>query len=47
MPLIAYLDETGDHSLESIDKDFPIFVLVMLICDTTSYAQKIVLHSIN
>jgi hypothetical protein len=33
MALIVYLDETGDHSLELIDKDFPIFALVMLICD--------------
>jgi len=31
--LIVYLDETRNHSLELIDKDFPIFALVMLICD--------------
>lgn len=42
MPLIVYLDETGDHSLELVDRDFPIFALVMLICDSGSYSQQIV-----
>jgi hypothetical protein len=42
MPLIVYLDEAGDHSLEREDKDFPIFVLVMLICNTQQYVQKII-----
>lgn len=42
MALIVYLDETGDHSLELIDKDFPIFALVMLICDYEEYRMKIV-----
>jgi hypothetical protein len=42
MPLIAYLDETGDHSLELVDKDFPIFALVLLVCDTTTYIQRLV-----
>lgn len=42
MPLIVYLDETGDHSLELLDKDFPIFALVMLACDTEVYSQQIV-----
>jgi hypothetical protein len=41
MAYIVYLDETGDHSLESIDKDFPVFVLVMFICDTTYYNHTI------
>ncbi len=30
MPLLVYLDETGDHSLEIVDREFPIFALVML-----------------
>lgn len=42
MPLIVYLDETGDHSLEAIDKTFPIFGLVMLVCDTNVYVHSIV-----
>jgi hypothetical protein len=42
MPSIVYLDETGDHSLELLDKDFPIFALVMLVCDSEKYSQQIV-----
>lgn len=42
MPVVAYLDETGDHSLELVDRDFPIFVLVMLICDVDKYTCQIV-----
>lgn len=42
MPLVVYLDETGDHSLELIDKDFPVFGVVLLICDTEVYIQRII-----
>lgn len=42
MPLIVYLDESGDHSLELVDPGFPLFALVMLVCDTVHYTQKIV-----
>lgn len=42
MAFIVYLDETGDHSLELVDKDFPIFALVMFICDEDIYTQKII-----
>ncbi|MDP2601964.1 MAG: DUF3800 domain-containing protein [Deltaproteobacteria bacterium] len=42
MPFVVYLDETGDHSLELVDKDFPLFGLVLLICDQTTYVQNIV-----
>lgn len=41
MPHIIYLDETGDHSLEFIDKDFPVFALAMFICDTVYYNHTI------
>ena len=41
MAYIVYLDETGDHSLELIDKDFPVFALAMFICESTYYNQKI------
>lgn len=41
MPYIVYLDETGDHSLELIDKDFPVFALAMFICEGAYYNQKI------
>ena len=41
MPYIVYLDETGDHSLELIDRDFPIFALAMFICEGKYYNQTI------
>lgn len=42
MSVIVYLDETGDHSLELVDKDFPLFALAMFICEEAIYNQKIV-----
>lgn len=41
MAYIVYVDETGDHSLELIDKDFPVFALAMFVCDTTYYNHTI------
>lgn len=41
MAYIVYLDETGDHSLELIDRDFPVFALAMFICESTYYNQKV------
>lgn len=41
MALIVYLDETGDHSLELVDKDFPLFGVAMFICEQDDYIQKI------
>ena len=41
-PLIVYLDETGDHTLEIVDRDFPIFALTMFICNVQDYREKIV-----
>ena len=42
MPRIVYLDETGDHSLENEDKDFPVFALVMMVCDQEAYKNVLV-----
>jgi hypothetical protein len=42
MPRIVYLDETGDHSLEKEDKDFPVFALVMMVCDQEAYKGTLV-----
>lgn len=39
----AFIDETGDHSLEIIDKDFPIFVLVVVVVPFEDYLNKIIL----
>lgn len=34
---LLFLDESGDHSLERIDKDYPVFVLGGVIIDRTYY----------
>ena len=39
MPLVVYLDETGDHTLEAVDHAFPIFALVLLIMDGEAYTR--------
>jgi len=44
MALVVYLDETGDHSLELIDKDFPVFGVVLLVCDDEVYIRQIIDH---
>ena len=41
-PFIVYLDETGDHTLELVDKDFPVFVLVMLVFRQEYYTSSVV-----
>lgn len=42
VPRIIYLDEAGDHSLEKEDKDFPVFALVMMVCEQEAYENKLV-----
>lgn len=42
MPKIVYLDETGDHSLEKQDDNFPLFLLTMIVCDIEHYTNQIV-----
>ena len=42
MSIIVYMDETGDHSLELVDKDFPLFALAMFICEQEKYNHQIV-----
>lgn len=39
---VVYVDESGDHSLTSIDKDYPIFVLAFCIFHKRHYAEKII-----
>jgi hypothetical protein len=39
---IAFVDECGDHSMEKIDRDFPIFVLATVVIERTCYIEKIV-----
>lgn len=38
---IIYVDESGDHSLESIDPEYPIFVLSFCIFRKEEYAHKV------
>jgi hypothetical protein len=42
MPLMVFIDEAGDHSLDPVDKDFPVFVLVFLLCEQSDYTDVVV-----
>lgn len=39
---MIYVDESGDHSLESIDKNYPIFVLAFCIFHKDHYCNSVV-----
>lgn len=39
---IAFFDECGDHSLEKIDRDFPLFVLSTVIVERAAYQEQII-----
>ncbi|MGX1696330.1 DUF3800 domain-containing protein [Microbacterium keratanolyticum] len=39
---IVYVDESGDHSLTSIDPDFPLFALSFCVFRKTDYVTKVV-----
>ncbi len=39
---IIYADESGDHSLKTINQDYPIFCLVLVIIKKEDYINKIV-----
>ena len=38
---IVYVDESGDHSLTSIDEGYPVFVLSFCVFQKESYAQVV------
>jgi len=38
---VAFLDECGDHSMTSIDDDFPLFVLATVIVERRTYIEDI------
>lgn len=40
--VIAFFDESGDHSLTKIDRDFPLFLLCTVIVEREIYARQIV-----
>lgn len=39
---IVYVDESGDHSLESINPRYPLFVLAFCIFEKSHYVQKVI-----
>lgn len=39
---VVYVDESGDHSLESVDPQYPVFVLAFCVFHKGHYAQKVV-----
>lgn len=39
---VVYVDESGDHSLASIDKGYPVFVLALCVFHKRHYAEKII-----
>jgi len=39
---IVYADESGDHGLEKIDPDYPIFCLVFALIKKTEYIENVV-----
>ena len=39
---IVYVDESGDHGLESIDSNYPVFVLVLCIFEKKEYFNQII-----
>lgn len=39
---IVYADESGDHSLKSIDRDFPVFCLSFCLFKKALYAAEVI-----
>ena len=39
---VVYVDESGDHSLASIDAGYPVFVLALCIFHKRHYSEKII-----
>ena len=39
---VVYVDESGDHSLTSINPDFPIFILALCVFHKRHYSEMII-----
>jgi hypothetical protein len=39
---IVYVDESGDHGMQSLDPNYPVFVLAFCIFNKTHYTHKVV-----
>lgn len=37
---LAFFDECGDHSMEKIDRDFPLFVLALVVMEREAYRDQ-------
>jgi hypothetical protein len=37
---LAFFDECGDHSMEKIDRDFPLFVLALVVMERATYRDR-------
>lgn len=42
MALVAYLDESGDHSMKKVDPTSPIFCLTLALFDSDEYVANVV-----
>jgi hypothetical protein len=38
---IVFVDESGDHSLSSINPEYPMFVLALCVFDKRAYAERV------
>jgi hypothetical protein len=38
---LAFFDECGDHALDKIDRDFPLFVLALVVVERSVYQQQV------
>jgi len=41
-PYVVYVDESGDHSLDKIDDNYPVFVLSFCVFEKQNYVDKVV-----
>lgn len=41
---LAFFDECGDHSLEKIDRDFPLFILALIVVERSVYQNQVLLE---
>jgi uncharacterized protein YrzB (UPF0473 family) len=39
---VIYVDESGDHSLQSVDESYPLFVLALCVFHKRHYSERIV-----
>lgn len=44
---IVYVDESGDHSLQNIDEQYPLFVLAFCVFHKGTMVKRLFLHLRN